>query len=195
MADIYFPSINPTYFLKARKENQTEDQFWNWVSQLPDDWIEDFVKNGLLPFLNRYGYTVAYTLKEIVAYCKRWAFAHVQVTSNKTKLLEISFLQTRNTGGPEEYDWFTYTIPSDDWFSLAEDWCELQFFDETDAGESQKLDLQEFAWNILYLEGSKSHQEFLYFIESDSYDQDDDIIAQPLQAEDQGAYGGDRRTL
>lgn len=195
MADIYFPSINPTYFLRARKENQNEDEFWNWFSQLPDDWIADFVKNGLLPFLNRYGYTVAYTLKEIIAYCKRWAFAHVQVTSNKTKLLEISFLQTRNMGGPEEYDWFTYTIPSDEWVSLAEDWSELQFFDETDAGESQKVDLQEFAWNILYLEGSKSHKEFLYFIESDVYDQEDENTGQPLQLDDQGAYGGDRRTL
>jgi hypothetical protein len=181
--------------LKIRKESLIEYQYGCWYSNIPEKWIEDFVEKGLIPFLNQHGYSVAYSLKEVVHYCKRWAFAHVQVTSNKTKMLEISFLKTMNSGGAEEYDWFTYTIPSEEWFNLAEEWSELQFLDETDAGESQKLDLQEFAWHILYLEGSKAHEEFLYFTESDMVDQEDDIVAQTVQPDDQGAYGGDRRTL
>jgi hypothetical protein len=195
MADIYLPIINPSSFLKIRKENLIEYYYQQWYCKIPEKWIEDFVEKGLLPFLNQHGYSVAYPLKEVVHYCKRWAFAHVHITSNKTKMLEISFLKTMNSGSVEEYDWFTYTIPSEEWFNLAEEWSELQFLDETDAGESQKLDLQEFAWNILYLEGSKAHEQFLYFIESDIVDQEDDTVAQTVQPDDQGAYGGDRRTL
>lgn len=195
MSDITLPSVNPSSYLWAEKNKKLEDLYWNWFLKLPERWIETFIEEGLLPFLEKYGYSVAYSKKDIIKYCKSWAFGHVQIALNKSKLLEISFLQTKNSGGPEEYDWFTYTIPTEEWLEFMEYWSQLEFFDDTDAGESQKVDFPSFVWHILFLEGSKAHQDYLYFINSDSFEQEDDANYQPLYQEDQGAYGGDRRTL
>jgi hypothetical protein len=195
MSDINLPSINPSYFLRELRNHHLNNLYWQWFSKLPEGWVETFVEEGLLPFLKQYGYSVGFSKKEVINYCKSWAFGHVQLALNKSKFLELSFLQTKNTGGSDEYDWYTYTIPSEDWLEFTEYWSELEFFDDTDAGESQKTDFPMFVWHILYLEGSKAHEEYLYFTETDTFEQDDDGVHQPLYHEDQGAYGGDRRTL
>jgi hypothetical protein len=195
MSDINLPSVNPSSYLWANQNKKLEGLYWDWLSKLPEGWIETFIEEGLLPFLKHYGYAVAYSKKDIVNYCKSWAFGHVHIALNKSKFLEISFLKTMNSGGSDEYNWFTYTISSEEWIDFTEYWNQLEFFDDTDAGESQKVDFPIFVWHLLCLESSKAHNEYLYFTESDSFDQEDDNIHHPIYQDDQGAYGGDRRTL
>jgi hypothetical protein len=195
MSDINLFSVNPSSFLRAEQNKQLDNLYWNWFYKFPEGWIEKFIEEGLVPFLEKHGYAVAYSKKEIVNYCKSWAFGHVQISLNKSKLLEVSFLKTKNFGGQDEYDWFTYRIPSDEWIEFVESWSELEFFDDTGAGESQKVDFPLFVWHILLLESSKAHQDYLYFMNIDGFEQEEETNYQPLYQDEQGAYGGDRRTL
>ena len=111
MSDINLPSTNPSYFLRAIQSNKLNDLYWTWFSKLPENWIETFVEEGLLPFLNQYGYSVGFSKKEIINYCKSWAFGHVQLALNKSKLL-INLKSLKISRSPTKKSFLLKAFPS-----------------------------------------------------------------------------------
>ncbi len=193
---LYKARRNPAHTLSvARAKVQLNQEYKNWVAGLPDCHVEAFVEQGLEPFLKRRGYHPGYVTQTITKACKEWAFAHVRIRRNGPDCYDRFFIKTANTGGEEEFDWYTLKIPFEEWEALAAEWWAPEFLDDSEAGYAQIIDLAQFAWQMIHLESSSSHLHWKAKIEG--YEQDDDYhpSSAPQATEDTSAYGGDRRTL
>jgi hypothetical protein len=165
-----------------------------WRAGIPEGFFKRFIKVGIEPFLKGYGYQMNTSYSQIEQFCKEWAFAHVQIQRKGGESLQRTFLKAFHDGGEEEYDWFMFTIPSDDWMEFANGWSYSEFLDDSEAGYAQRMDLPLFVWRILDLAGSKRHHKWLEFNTDD--DEDEIVFLQAVQTNDEGrAFGGDRRTL
>jgi hypothetical protein len=184
----------PSKFLKQRDHANLANERMTWKKGLPPTWISNFICNGLIPFLKDHGYSVGFVEKTLERYCIEWAFAVHYITTHASKHYEYSFMKCVHNGGPEEFDWFLFKIPSEDWDALADDWQQSEFLDDSDTGYSQRNDLPFFVWRLVQLYGSPSHEEWLYYIEHGDTEEDDSpyIIS---HYDENSAFGGDRRTL
>jgi hypothetical protein len=184
----------PNTYMKRLQNASMASEKLEWKKGLPPTWISNFICNGLLPFLKDHGYSVGFIEKTIEKYCIEWAFAVHYVTMHASKMYEYSFMKCVHNGGPEEFDWFLFKIPSEDWDALADDWQQTDFLDDSDTGVSQRRDLPFFVWRIVQLYGSPAHEEWLYTSEAGDSD-DDDIYPVVSHYDENSAFGGDRRTL
>jgi hypothetical protein len=189
-------SMGPFKFLKGRDEAEKKDRTRTWSRGLPSGYILDFIKYGLEPFLDEFGYKLSYSHKDCAAYCKQWAFAHSELQRNYKPKQSIQFLRCAHNGSREAFEWYLGIISPDDWFTLCHEWSAERFLDDSDVGHAQRNDIAWLVWNLLSLETSKEHRKFVEFINSED-DMDDEIYyVSGFNGEDGlGSYGGDRRTL
>jgi hypothetical protein len=181
----------PNAFVKGRNVAEKTRKKLDWSNGVGQGWIHDFIEYGLEPFLNTHGYHLGYSVTAAAAYCKSWAFAHVQAKQVSPSATVVC-KQMYHTGGEAERDWFFYRISYDDWHQLCSEWYSSEFLDDSDAGEAQQTDLPYFVWNLVNLATSPSHYAYLQAM-SDEYPDDEDFMQQV--GDDMGAFGGDRRTL
>lgn len=193
---LYKKCPNPAHTLSlARTSAETNDRYKTWLHGLPDGHVEAFVEHGFEPFLKRHGYHPGYVIQTIVKACKEWAFAHVRIQQKGSDQYDRFFIKSCNSGGEEEFDWFTQMISFEEWEELAKAWWADEFFDDSDAGYAQIIDLAQFAWQMIHLESSQKHHLWKATIEGLEQDDDYNQGSTTQPAEDSGAYGGDRRTL
>lgn len=164
-----------------------------WRAGIPHGYFKRFIQEGLKPFLAKYGYSLNESWNQLEQYCAEWAFSHVRMQRAKHLDIQRTFMKQFHEGGEEESDWFSFTIPYEDWETLAKDWMCPEFLDDSDVGLNQRLDLSMFVWNLVDLYASKRHFEWVQFIESS---EDDDIhyLQTNVTTDDGVAFGGDRRT-
>jgi hypothetical protein len=177
--------VKKHHLSKKRQDKQA------WLNGVGHGWIDNFIEFGLEPFLNDHGYHLGYSITGAAAYCKAWAFAHVQAKQSSPSATVVC-KQIYHTGGEAERDWFFYHIPYDDWHQFCSEWNSSEFLDDSDAGEAQQTDLPYFVWTLVNLATSPAHYAYLQAM-SDEYP-DDEEYAQQV-GDDTGAFGGDRRTL
>ncbi len=180
----YVAHMNHNEILKLYRE---------WSAGIPSGLFKRFIKEGIEPFLKRYGYSMNISYSQLEKFCKEWAFAHVHIQRKCGEALQRTFLKTYNNGGEEEYDWYMFTIPTDDWLEFANEWSCPEFLDESDTGYAQRMDLPLFVWNIIDIEHSARHHKWLEFNKEE--DEDDVAVIQPILNPEDRAFGGDRRTL
>jgi hypothetical protein len=183
----------PRQYILERQKEANRDKYLEWLYGLPDFYIEEFVEDGLLPFLKEHGYKVGFSPEDCIRFCKQWAYALYKIQNGCNTTQEISYQKCAHNGGFEEFDWYGHVISPDDWYDLCETWMVPYFLDMSDAGFSQRTELPTFAWHLVDLWQSKSHAKWLSFQE-ETYESDDDHGHGHGQNEDV-AYGGDRRTL
>jgi hypothetical protein len=184
----------PSRFLKQQSNHDMSKERLGWKKGLPPSWIYRFVCNGLIPFLKDHGYSVGFTEQTLERYCIEWAFIVQYVTRHASNLYDYRFMKCVHNGGSEEFDWFLFKIPSEDWDALADDWQQPEFLDDTDTGVSQRKDLPFFAWRVVQLYGSPAHEEWIYTIDHSTTEEDDNFHILS-HYDDHSAFGGDRRTL
>ena len=182
-------------FLRGRQEAEKKEKRRTWIRGLPEEHIYTFIKEGLEPFLNTFGYNLGYSIKDCVAYCKDWAFAHVEIQGSYKPKQTIQFLRCAHNGSSDAFEWYLGIISPDDWYTLCEKWSTNDFLDESDVGYAQRVDIAWFVWNLLSLESSKEHSKFLEFMYSEDDMDDDGHYTHGVIEDGLGTYGGDRRTL
>lgn len=189
-------ALGPSRFLKGRAEAEKKDRFRVWARGLPNAHILDFITYGLEPFLDEFGYKLSYSYKDCAAYCKQWAFSHSELQTSYKPNQTIRFLRCAHNGSREAFEWYLGIISPDDWFTLCDEWSAERFLDDSDAGHAQRTDIAWFVWNLLSLDSSKEHRNFVEFMYSEE-DMDDEVhyVSGFNGDEGLGSYGGDRRTL
>jgi len=168
-------------FLAAIASRKNSEAYSKWKDELPELWIESFIKYGVKPFLNKYGYSLGFSDSRCIQYCKRWAFAHLSRGI-------IDPIDWAHEGGEEEYEWYQDTISILEWNEFARAWQASEFLDSSDAGYNQNINLSKFIWQCISLEGSSRHTEWLDSLE------EEESAEQFWISDDSHAYGGDRRT-
>lgn len=193
---LYKQPVSPAHTITVKRNRaRYREDFLEWVNGIPDGHIARFIEEGLQPFLKRYGYYMCYSLKNLIQACKEWAFAHVQIRRKGADLYDRFFIKSAHDGGEEELDWYMYTISFDSWETFAAKWIAPEFFDDSDAGYAQTIDIAHFAWQLIHLDSSPNHFRWKDMIEYHDLDEEYGRTSQAQPAEDTGAYGGDRRTL
>ena len=152
-------------------------KYKEWLYGLPPNWIDKFVENGLTRFLKEYGYVLGFSSEKLIKIISSCLY-------NQSSIYSFCV----HNGGLEEYDWYCYTISIDEWNKFMDDWKSDEFLDSSDMGFKQRLYLQDLVWHCISLEQSKQHRNWLYFM------YDEDSSEEQIIYEDNGAYGGDRRT-
>jgi hypothetical protein len=189
-------SLNTQYpaqsYMISQKVQKEETLYKEWISEIPRNWIQHFIKNGLIPFLNKYGYVIAYDVPTVCSFFKEWAFIHVLMKHCRNTYTSRTFLQCAHNGGSDEKDWYMFLIPSDGWFDLSKEWASNEFLDDSEAGQSQQYDLCEFVWNMIHLSSSKSHMKWLQHMDILEYQEDDTVNPSNI-AEEHVVYGGERK--
>ncbi len=179
-------------YIANMRHNYIVQMYKEWRAGIPPGFFKRFLQEGIQPFLAKRGYRLNQSWESLTRYCNEWAFSHVQIQRRKHEFLQRTFLKFFHDGGEEEFDWFNFTIPSDDWEELAEEWKRPEFLDDSDAGLTQRIDLPMFVWNLLDLENSKKHIQWLQINEDN--EENDIQYLQPQQTHEEQAFGGDRRT-
>lgn len=151
-----------------------------WLETLPENHIENFVINGLKPFLKKFKYSLGFSTNDFIKYFKTWAFNFI----NRQKL---EFTLWAHDGGDEEYDWYRHIISMDDWDNLCNTWSRIEFFDDSDVGIYQCTHLSWFVWHCISLHASGQYHIML---DMNSLAEEEDYWIH----EDNLAYSGDRRT-
>lgn len=180
---------------KYMQKNAKDDKlalYKSWKNGLPPSWISSFLEDGLLPFLNENGYSCGIQLKELSNYCTQWAFAHVYIDRKLGKPLYRSFTKCMHKGGNQELQWFLDKICYEDWQTFASTWATDEFLDDSSIGQNQLHDLPYFCWQILNLEGSKAHWDYLDFMGFND-NQEEDYNYYVPSTEEQQFYEGQRK--
>ena len=181
------------HYTQALQRKQKRRLFEEWRAGIPSGLFTKFITNGLPPFLAKHGYTLNQSTDQLVQYCVEWAFAHVWMSRKKQSFLQRTFMKQFHDGGEEDFDWFYFSIPMDDWEELADAWSCPEFLDDSDAGTAQRLDCPMFVWNILDLGSSRRHMKWMAM--NDLLEDDETHYLQSQAITDESmAFGGDRRT-
>jgi len=190
-------ALGASNFIKGRVDAEKKEKQRIWARGIPEAHILNFIKYGLEPFLDTFGYKLGYSYEYCAAYCKQWLYAHVYTQTSYKPNQTISFLRCAHSGSREEFEWYLGNITPDDWFTLCEEWPADQFLDESDAGHAQRSDIAWFVWNIISLSNSKAHRQFIEFMASEDEMDDETYYVSGFNGGDEGlgSYGGDRRTL
>ena len=176
-------TISPSRYLRAVAARKKSEAFIFWKNNLPEQLIESFIIHGIKPFLRKYGYKLGFSEKRCIKYCKQWAFAYL---SRETVELGDCAHDTGIIG--EEYELYQDTISIEEWTVFARAWCASEFLDSSDAGMKQSDDLNRFIWHCISLDSSPRHLDWLDLLE------EEENLDQVWIAEENYAYGGDRRT-
>jgi len=168
-------------FMKSLQKHKRRELRNAWLNDLPEYWLEDFMNEGVLPFLKKFGYTLGFSEEMRVKYCRAWAYAYVHSS-------DVECIQWAHEGGDEEYEWYRNTISEDTWNLFAKEWCAIEFLDDSDTGLKQLSDLSWFVWHCISLENSLCHIRWQQMID------DEEVQEDYLMNDDSYAYGGDRRT-
>jgi hypothetical protein len=161
---------------------------------LPEQWIEEFVRDGIIPFLQSRGYVLRYELKDCSRHLYNWAFAHVWVSRPENRALHINY-SVPQPGTLDDYVFFSMKVDAFDCTELMDTWTSYQFFDESPAGRAQRMEFQTFLWRIVNLDRSKTHRRWReWFDTQHEDDSEENAYMQSLQEDGSRAYGGDRRT-
>lgn len=162
-----------------------------WSRGLPDRWIEDCIEQGLAPFLAARGYAVRYTAHDCSRFLRQWAYAHVEQAHRWREKTYINSM-VPSPGGHDDFEYFCLKVDTADLTDFMDAWTSTEFFDESPAGYAQRMDFQQFVWQIVDLERSKTHRKW----RETQYDEDqeENTYMHSLHEEGSSAYGGDRRT-
>jgi hypothetical protein len=179
-------------YVATIRRKQTVQMYKEWRAGIQPGFFKRFLEDGVQPFLAKHGYLLNPSLDVLTRYCSEWAFAHVQIQRRKHEFLQCTLLKSFHDGGDEEFDWFQFTIPNDDWEELADAWSCPEFLDDSDAGLSQRSELSMFIWKLVDLYSSKKHIEWMRIYED--VEENDIQYLQPQQIQEEQAFGGDRRT-
>jgi len=178
----YIPSSE---FLQSLEKKERHKKHSEWRNKFPEDWIELFIQQGIVPFLKHYGYRLGFSIEHCIQYTNTWAFLHLY-TKDKYECKVWAHNGTNN-----EYEWFHYKISQESWSNLIDTWKVEGFLDDSDAGLRQSEDLAWFIWHLVDLNNSREHINYLELFE-DSEDKYDDYSGH--NNEEMNAYSGDRRT-
>jgi hypothetical protein len=165
----------PNKYLQKKSKDDKLAIYKSWKNGLPFNWISSFLENGLLPFLNENGYSCGIHIKELSKYCTQWAFAHVYMDKKLGKPLHRTFTKCMHNGGNQELQWFLDRICFEDWSAFANTWATDEFLDDSSIGQNQLLDLPYFCWQVINLDGSKAHWDYLDFMGLNETNNDEDI--------------------
>lgn len=168
---------------------EKRDAIIEWSMGLPDGWITEYITLGVIPLLKSKGYAVRYTPDDCVKHFRQWAFAHVWHTRRWRERLYMNYM-VPEAGSQEDIDYFRVKVDSSDLEELMDGWTSSELFDDTPAGQSQRLDFEQFLWHILDLEKSKTHRKWRDLAGWEDENEDHTYA----QEEGSMAYGGDRRT-
>ena len=182
--NVPLPSIS---FEKRRQEASLEA----WSKSLSQEWLNNFLQQGLQKFLRQNGYNLQIS-EQVKARFVAWTWSHEYVLSKKG--MKMKSPEILHNGGSEEYDYYSYVINYDKWEYFLDKWKRFKLFDETDVGVQQRADLPFFAWSVLDLASSSSHHKWKQLINYQSDDSDKEGKVRETEYYEQ-AYGGDRRTL
>jgi len=157
--NIYSPANS---FIALQHYKALEEQYSEWISNIPEGYFVQFCTNGLFPFLKSYGYTISDSLDIVVCRLDEWAFSHVLLTTSGGIRKERIFTKCNHSGGEEERHHYDYCISVEDWSNFSERWAIDRFLDlESDAGASQHVDLASFVWQLIDLHASKAHHTWV----------------------------------
>lgn len=170
-------------YLRALVARKKSEAFSKWKNNLPEFFFESFIMYGIKPFLEKYGYKLGFSNERCIQYCKQWAFAYL--SRETVELVDCAHDADLLS---EEYELYQHTISVLEWAEFAKAWSASEFLDSSDAGLKQLDDLNRFVWHCISLESSPTHLEWLESLE------EEENADQLWIAEENQAYGGDRRT-
>jgi hypothetical protein len=198
MSRVAIMSKNPLFtaqsFVSLHYKKNKQLEYLNWIQNFDKDFFYDFVELGLIPFLNRYGYSISLQTQTLVQFLKEWAFAFVYTQHHKSFQLYRNYTYCFHNGGMEDFDYFTFKISPDDWEDFLHQWRHTEFMDDSEAGFEQKSEFYMFAWRIIDLFSSKTYIKYSQL--QDEYDDlyDDNYYSSAQPVDENLVYGGDRRT-
>jgi hypothetical protein len=190
-------SKNPLFaaqnFVILQYKKNKNSEYLNWLNNFDTHFFSDFVQEGLIPFLNKYGYSVSLHTNTVIKFLKEWSFAIVYTQTHKSFCLNREYTYCFHNGGMEDFDHFTFKISPDDWEDFLDAWRHTEFMDDSEAGFEQKSEFYMFAWRIIDLYNSKVYFKYLQLQDTED-DYDDNYHGINHGHDENQAYGGDRRT-
>jgi hypothetical protein len=177
---------------RARRLAERKEEYLAWHRGLPTGWLRDFAMRGLRPFVAKHGFDIPMAEKELIQWVAEWAFTHVWISHHPRVKHPRTFKKWLNDGDEQEFDWFCYLIPTEDWMNFADQWKTDEFLDESDAGFNQRYDLLHLAWHLVNLATSKAYNDYLAITQEVGYTEEDNPVVAPTSEDT--AFGGDRRT-
>lgn len=170
---------------------EKQDAKIEWTLGLPEGWLEDCVRHGIVRFLQSRGYVLRFSEQDTIKSLRQWAFAHVWQTKHAVQGTYLNYM-IPSPGNREDHEYFSMKVDSFDCTDFMDTWVSNEFFDETPVGRAQRMDFQQFLWYIVDLDRSKTHRKWRETQMDD--DRDENTYDYSHQEEGSGAYGGDRRT-
>jgi len=181
MGSVSYPADAFTTSLYKKDEAY---RFNAWISDFPTNYFKQFVDDGLKPFLKKYGYSLGFSNSRLNSYCVRWAYSY----SNKYPGEVIEFTKWAHSGLMDDYEWYLYKIPQDDWNMFMKSWENQGFLDDSDIGHAQCNDLVTFIWQCIDLNNSVEYYNYLEIMGDNEETEENNVH------DENNAYGGDRRT-
>jgi hypothetical protein len=181
--------------VSSKYKQAKKQEYLSWVNQFNPNFFYEFIENGLIPFVNKYGYSICLSSDTLVKYLQEWAFSLVYINHHKSFQIERDYVYCFHNGGMEDFDYFTFKISPDDWNEFLDVWSESEFFDDSEAGFDQRAEFYMFTWRVIDLYNSKTYKKYIMQQEADDeYYDDNGIFLSHHTNEESMAYGGDRRT-
>lgn len=119
--------------------------------------LSDFIhitNKYIIPLLEKYGYTLGVSFLLFSRRLRNWCWAHTYAVETGKY---VSIDEPIHAGTDDDYDWYRHYIDSDSWQALYDSCKLIGIFDDSDAGEAQKIDLPMFVWAQIDLHKSKTY--------------------------------------
>lgn len=146
-----------------------------------------FCTEGLLPFLERFGFAIVYDEKQLTAILLRMLYA----LSQRKQIKSVPF---QDKPYEEVYAYYLHLIDSQEWERFWSTWGQMQDFLPDSFGYKLRAELPEFIWSWLDFDSSYAIQDLLRELEeADSSDEgtkgkDDPYLQETLKRDYQDRH-------
>jgi hypothetical protein len=164
-------------FITHLKEKRILNKRNTWARNYKFDYFYDITKYCIIPLLEKSGYTLGVSAYLFATRLRDWCWAHERA-NDEGNYVYIS--DPIHYGTQDDYDWYLHNCSSTMWDDLYAK-CKVDgIFDDSDAGESQKIGLPEFVWNQIDLSRSKAYAKtcaLRELYEDDDWPQQEIVVA------------------
>ncbi len=151
--------VNPIIgdVLRKKKKEEAESRRLRWYNRFPKGHVTQFVRDGLLPYLQSCGYKCKIPFEKLVKSIYNWAWCVMRVVTSEYGKY-IHYKEPSHNGSDEDFIWFCQQVETETYTKMLYDWQFRQFFDESPIGQRQHYEFISFLWSIVDLDGSKGHE-------------------------------------
>ena len=129
--------------------------------------FKEFLKDGLLPFIEYMGYTVGTNPIVLYSYIVSGLYENREKTALESKW-DSSYFQQDSI--PEDRHHYYDTIDGNTWNEFWKSWNDIEDFSEDSfRGRDRRTDIEDLIWRQIDLENSYQ-TEILYYMMNDEYE-------------------------